>query len=423
MNIIVRSPIIDTPRVLQVRGIFDLAAHSHSEVSWDVSLPLDEREWQVGLIVGPSGCGKSTVAKQLWPDRLAYRQDWPEDRSILDGFPADMAIKEVVALLSSVGFSSPPAWLRPYHVLSTGQQFRVSLARLLADQPELAVQDEFTSVVDRTVARIGAHAVAKAVRARGQKFVAVTCHDDVEVWLDPDWVFRPALASTEGQGARDEGRGNPTCQHITTGPAFLAPHPSSLTPAFTWRSLRRRPRITLEVRRVGREAWQIFKQHHYLSGALSPSAVCFVAYLKELGSSSLELGPSAEDRSSKLEDRLLTPVAFSAWINAFTKRGGKREHRTVTLPDYQGVGIGQALATHIASMWKALGYRASSTTTHPAYVAARLRSPVWRMIREPSLAGSHSRVRHAVTRLTAGFEYVGPPGDATTARRLMEVGV
>jgi hypothetical protein len=431
MNITVRSPIVETPRVLQVRGMFDLAAQANSEMSWELSLPLDEKDWHIGLILGPSGCGKSTIARQLWPQRLAYRQQWPADRSVLDGFPAGMAIKEIVGLLSSVGFSSPPAWLRPYQVLSTGQQFRVSLARLLADQPDLAVQDEFTSVVDRTVARIGAHAVAKAVRARRQKFVAVTCHEDVEDWLDPDWVYRPALATLEKSG--DSGQGSD--RELRTSSlelrskvadrrskiGFLTPNPCRLAPAFTWRCLRRRPSITLEVRRVGREAWQIFKHHHYLSSALSPSAMCFVAYLKELGTSSFELQPSAEDRRSKLEDPPLSPVAFSAWIHSFTKRGGKREHRTVTLLDYQGVGIGQALATHIASLWKALGYRVSSTTTHPAYVASRLRSPLWRMVRAPSLAGSHSRIRHAVTRLTAGFEYVGPPGDVATARRLMEV--
>ena len=43
-----------------------------------------------------------------------------------------MPIKDIVALLSAVGFASPPAWLRPFHVLSTGQQFRVTLALLLA---------------------------------------------------------------------------------------------------------------------------------------------------------------------------------------------------------------------------------------------------------------------------------------------------
>ena len=43
-----------------------------------------------------------------------------------------------------------------------------------------AVFDEYTSVVDRTVAQIGTAALAKTVRARGQQFVAVTCHEDVD---------------------------------------------------------------------------------------------------------------------------------------------------------------------------------------------------------------------------------------------------
>jgi len=375
--------------------MFDLAGQLHSELSWDVKLPLEERPWNVGLIVGPSGCGKSTIARQLWPQQLGYRPEWPADHSVLDGFPLEMSIKQIVQLLSSVGFSSPPAWLRPYHVLSTGQQFRVTLARLLAEQPELAVQDEFTSVVDRTVARIGAHALAKVVRARGQKFVAITCHEDVEDWLDPDWVYRPALASSEGSAADLDG--------AKTG---------SGNSAFAWRCLRRRPTISLEIFRVGREAWQLFKQHHYLNSALATNAICFAAYWKE------ESETSAPDRDRMRSCRI---VAFSAWVNAFTRRGGKREHRTVTLPDYQGAGIGQALATHIASLWKALGYRAASTTTHPAYMASRLRGSDWRMIRPPSLAGSHSRARHAVTRLTAGFEYVGPAGDVVSARRLVEM--
>jgi GNAT superfamily N-acetyltransferase len=103
--------------------------------------------------------------------------------------------------------------------------------------------------------------------------------------------------------------------------------------------------------------------------------------------------------------------------------GGKREHRTVTLPDYQGAGIGHALSTYVASLWKALGYRATSTTTHPAMIAARCKSKDWRMTRPPSLATrdtGRQRVRHATTRLTAGFEYVGPALPLAIAQQLVE---
>ena len=310
-QIILETPIVETPRVLQVRGLFDLERKPPRACSGRSSCRSRPEPWNVGLLVGPSGCGKSTIARHLFGDALAAQQSldsWPTDRSLLDAFPEEMPVKDVVALLSSVGFSSPPAWLRPFHVLSTGQQFRAPLARLLAAAPGLAVMDEYTSVVDRTVAQVGSAAVAKTVRARGQQFIAVTCHEDVEAWLQPDWTYRPA-----------EG-------------------------VFQWRCLQRRPTITLTIFRCRPAAWRLFHHHHYLSGTLAPGAVCFLAEWQG------------------------QPVAFSAWVNALTRKGGKREHRTVTLPDYQGVGIGHALSGFCAGLWKALGQRATSTTTHPAFV-------------------------------------------------------
>jgi GNAT superfamily N-acetyltransferase len=366
-HIVLETPIRETPRVQQVCGMFDLPLQAASRVEWRVALPLDERSWNIGLIVGPSGCGKSTIARHLFggePAALAAgSENWPKEQSVLDAFPSGMPIKEIVTLLSSVGFSSPPAWLRPFHVLSTGQQFRVRLARLLACCPALAVMDEYTSVVDRTVAQIGSAALARTVRHRGQKFVAVTCHEDVEAWLQPDWVYRPAEN------------------------------------AFSWRLLQRRPPIALSAFRCRPQAWRLFHHHHYLSARLAPGAICFLA--------------TWQDR----------PVAFSAWLNALTRRAGKREHRTVTLPDYQGIGIGMALSNFCAGLWKALGLRATSTTTHPAFIAARLRSPDWRMVRRPALArtdGERGRaLRHAATRLTAGFDYVGPALHPDLARRIL----
>src|SRR5207248_3204768 len=173
----------DTPRVQQVRGMFDLPAAKISRLAWDVRLPLEEKLWHIGLIVGPSGCGKTTIARHLFPE-MEQHFDLVERLalgSVVDAFPDDMPIKDIVTLLSAVGFASPPAWLRPFHVLSTGQQFRVSLALLLARAPAggRIVFDEYTSVVDRTVAQIGSAALAKIVRQRGQQFIAVTCHEDV----------------------------------------------------------------------------------------------------------------------------------------------------------------------------------------------------------------------------------------------------
>lgn len=365
VDIVVSSDIERTARVVQCEGMFDVPPSKRAEQRWSVDLPIEERPWNIGLIVGPSGSGKSTVAKNLFGSELEKRFEWSPTRSILDAFPAEMGVKDVVELLSSVGFSSPPSWVKPFGVLSNGEQFRVQLARLLAEMPELAVIDEFTSVVDRTVAQVGSAALAKTVRRRKQRFVAVTCHEDVEPWLQPDWVYRPS-----------EQR-------------------------FAWRSLQRRPAIELKIQRVHHSAWRLFKRHHYLTASLSHSAMCFVAFWQNI------------------------PVAFDAWLPFVGKlkdaRKGRRGHRTVCLPDYQGVGIGNALSSFCASLWTGLGYRAFLCTGHPAVIRHRARSTDWRMTRGPSHTAKDGKQSlltktRSVSRLTASFEYVGAGMERDAAR-------
>lgn len=364
--LVAESAIIRTPRVMQLEGIFDIPPTERSGLRLDADLPLDEKLWSVGLIVGHSGSGKSSVARAVFGDVLATQSayGWPTDRSVLDGFPAAMGIKEIVGLLSSVGFSSPPSWVRPFHVLSTGEQFRVSMARLLAESPGLVVVDEFTSVVDRTVAQIGSHAIAKAVRARKQQFVAVTCHEDVEAWLDPDWVYRPA------------------------------------TNAFLWRALQRRPPITITVRRCHRSLWTLFRHHHYLnSAAVHRSAQCLVAVLSG------------------------RPVAFAAIMPNVGVTGLRRISRLVVLPDFQGVGIGMLLCHTVGAMLRGVRLRVAITTGHPAMIATLRRSSAWKMTSVPRMTARpaglpHLRRTTASNRLVGSFEFVGDSMPVDQARTI-----
>jgi ABC-type molybdenum transport system ATPase subunit/photorepair protein PhrA len=119
-----------TARIAQLEGIFDVPSAEKTRVEFHFDAPYEERPWQVGLIVGPSGAGKSSVARHLFGDAIVSGYDWHPTRSIVDCF-GDLGIRETTAALSSVGFSSPPNWLRPFRVLSNGEQFRATMARAL----------------------------------------------------------------------------------------------------------------------------------------------------------------------------------------------------------------------------------------------------------------------------------------------------
>jgi len=151
-------------------------------------LPIEDFDWQVGVIVGRSGSGKTSIAKQLFPDAYVRGFEY-NSKCVLDDFPEGLETSEITRTLCSVGFASPPDWLKAYDCLSQGEKMRVDVARALCLDKPLIVFDEFTSVVDREIAKVSAFAISKAVRRSKKKFIAVTCHYDVVDWLEPDWVF------------------------------------------------------------------------------------------------------------------------------------------------------------------------------------------------------------------------------------------
>jgi ABC-type lipoprotein export system ATPase subunit len=176
--------------------MFDVPAETKQHRSWSIEAPVEDRDWNVGLIVGPSGSGKSTLLGRFGVPRIL---EWA-GRSVIDDFDQAMTIKDIGDACSAVGFNTIPAWLRPYQVLSNGEQFRVTLARLIAEAEQANAEvliDEFSSVVDRQVAKIASYAVAKYARRSGRKMVLASCHEDILEWLRPDWIIRPDLETFE----------------------------------------------------------------------------------------------------------------------------------------------------------------------------------------------------------------------------------
>jgi GNAT superfamily N-acetyltransferase len=74
-------------------------------------------------------------------------------------------------------------------------------------------------------------------------------------------------------------------------------------------------------------------------------------------------------------------VAHTGIIHFPMKKGKKRVHRFVVLPDYQGVGIGTAFINAVAEIVTAEGYELNLTTTTPALVGALRRCPCWTLAR------------------------------------------
>ena len=110
------SVIKESSRVMQVRGMFDLNEdHGKQTIINHEELNLN-KPWNVGLIVGPSGSGKSTVAAKTFGITETKNPD-PET-AVVDLFPKELTTDEITSLLTSVGFSSPPAWLRSPTALS-----------------------------------------------------------------------------------------------------------------------------------------------------------------------------------------------------------------------------------------------------------------------------------------------------------------
>jgi GNAT superfamily N-acetyltransferase len=305
-----------------------------------VSPPIDE-SWQIGCIVGPSGSGKSSIARHLFSQPSGCGSDgseWATDKAVIDGF-GEIPIKEIIHMLTLVGISSPPSWIKPYSVLSTGEKFRCDLARaLLVAEHNTVVFDEYTSVVDRNVAKIASAALAKAIKS-GKipcRFIAVTCHYDILDWLEPDWVLDTATGTVS-------------------------------------RRLLRRPNIELEIFRCERRLWDLFKAHHYLSSNLAKNCRCYTALWKD------------------------KPVAFCALIPQQGFERWYRASRIVTLPDYQGVGIGSALLDTLAEMYVEQGYRFSITASHPAVLSHCKRSEHWKTINIKKTGSNRSQGRAVVS--------------------------
>lgn len=301
------------------------------------------------LIVGTSGSGKTTILRTV-DDPTPIQID--NTKSVIENFSTPEQGEE---LLLACGLRTIPAWFRTPNTLSNGEFHRFEIAVGL-DQGHTII-DEFTSVVDRDTAKSLALSIRKYFdRNPGVLYIA-SCHRDIIDWLDPEWVYDTDLQKLD----------NRRCPF----------------------RLGTRPELALTIRGTSPDLWRLFSKYHYLDTGMSRSVHCYVLLLGD------------------------KPIGFHAAIHSTNRdiHSYWRGHRTVILPEFQGMGIGTAFSDAIAQMYVDKGLRYFSKTAHPSFGEHREKSPLWR----PTSTNKKSRLgsyllKDGTARKMPGY------GGTTTAR-------
>lgn len=315
-----RSNVKQDEYTKHIQKTFDLKIDDVAEVSIPVNFNLTTlNDWQIGVICGASGSGKSTILKSLGN---VVEPIFDDTKCLISNFD-NLSPQQACQLLSSMGLASVPTWIRPFSVLSNGEKYRASLAKSLSmtNESEYILIDEYTSVVDRNVAKAMSNSLQKYIRKTKKRIILATCHYDILEWLQPDWVY-----DLNKGGVLERGD-----------------------------YLRQRPQIQLQMYRTEYDTWHLFKKHHYMTQDLNTSAACYCFIWN--GQLVGFVG--------------ILPMPSGVVNNAF------RESRIVVLPDFQGLGIGVKISEFVASCYKSIDGKYYTKTVNPALGEYRNKSDKW----------------------------------------------
>jgi len=318
-----------------------------------------QTDWNVGLIVGSSGSGKTTLAKTIFGNDC-FDFEVNESQPVLDQFPESWSYEQCQNSLNGIGLSQVPCWIRPMYTLSNGQKSRAIAALQLAKQNDFVV-DEWTSVVDRTVAKSMSHCLQKHARYNTKKIVAVSCHYDVLEWLNPDWIIDCNKAEYVNRRL--------LCQNF-----------------------KRSEQLQFDIRAIGRESWKYFSKYHYLSDRLPGGAIKLFGLFHEQNQ-----------------------IGFQCFANYTPCRKGDvmkmHSNRTVIHPDYVGLGLGMRLIELTSGIMLKDGYDVWAKFSSVPVAKAFEKSKNWKLCDVKRFIGKpggnmlrDSGFRHAVKTYSYHYE-------------------
>jgi ABC-type multidrug transport system ATPase subunit len=331
-NVTLQSPVAKSYRCKRAADSLDIDVEKKAIHRLSVNADIDT-SYNIGLIIGASGSGKTTLAKTIFGDDC-FKSVLDETKPIIEQFPEDYDYETCAKILSGVGLTQVPCWIRPVYTLSNGQKARAEAALLMCKNG-LSVIDEWTSVVDRTVAKVMSHCVQKHARAEQKRIVLLSCHYDVIDWLNPDWVI-------------DCNKGEYVDRRSV------------------WQSHRRSEQLQFTVRETDKNTWRYFSRYHYLSESLPGGHVRYFGLFQ------------GQDQ-----------IGFICYANYVPFRQVQRlrkekmimhANRIVVHPDYAGIGLGILMTNETAKYMSSQNFRVMCKFSSVPVYKAMTKSPDWRLI-------------------------------------------
>jgi energy-coupling factor transporter ATP-binding protein EcfA2 len=312
-------------------------------------------EWNVGLIYGASGSGKTTLAKHLFGQDI-FQTMLNESEPILNQLPKEYTYEHCAELLNGIGLNSVPCWIRPVKTLSNGQKARAEAVLLMTTEKEIILIDEWTSVVDRTVAKAMSICISKYAKKQNKKLILLSCHYDIIEWLKPDWLIDCNKQQFELPKSED----------------FF----------FT-----ERERIQFDVREISSRSWKYFSKYHYLSENLPVGKVYFygIFHNKE-------------------------QIGFQCFANYTPHRSGTKiiyhSNRTVIHPDYNGLGLGIKLINETSKLMLArFDCRIMAKFSSTPVFKAMIKQKQWKFLGEKRTMGKMQKGSNMIR--NSGFREKG----------------